>query len=47
MVLLKVFRGLFIVRHAAVDTNSCGYSGGWHYGAQGDIVLVCERTERR
>ena len=47
VLLLKVYGELFIERHATVDTDSCGYSGGWHYNCQGDSVYRCGRTDRR
>lgn len=42
--LLKIYGALHIERHATVDSQGHGYSGGWSYSSQGDSVGRCGET---
>eukprot|EP01083_Nonionella_stella_P290612 988820_1 len=45
VLLLKIYGELFIDRHATLDADSCGYSGGWQYQCQGDSIYRCGKTQ--
>ena len=44
---MKIYGELFIERHATLDADSCGYSGGASYRAQGDSVYRCGETSKK